>query len=445
MKIVLAGFMGAGKSSVAKALSEKLGVPLYENDDEIVKRSGRASIPQIFEQDGEPVFRKLETELLAEGLKREAFVLSPGAGFIEDVANRELVASSGAKVIYLDTSFETICERLSVDEGRPLFQDKEAARERYLRRAPLYRAHADIIVPTDNRSISELRSLILRLLSKGAPASSGEMYAVIGDPVALSLSPRVHNAAFKDSGTDSDRLYGAMRIQTSELKAFCDLMRSGAVSGASCTMPHKLEILPYVDERSPAVKAIGAANTLTLRDGKIFAENTDWVGVVAPLKQAADLSGKKVAILGAGGTARAALYGLKKEGAEITLFNRSREKGEELSKEFEVDFYPLSEIQSVKGLEIVLNTTSVGMSGQLERSPVPAEIFSTEMIVMDAIYKPYYTLMLQMAEQGGARVIPGARMFLEQACAQFEIWTGGQAPRDVMAGVIAQEFERESI
>jgi len=257
------------------------------------------------------------------------------------------------------------------------------------------------------------------------------VYGIVGNPVTHSLSPKMHNAAFKKLGLDS--IYVA--FPTSSATCVVDAMRCLGIRGLSVTAPFKEEVMHFLDEVDEAGKEIGAVNTLKLEEGKVVGINTDWIGVVRALEKKIDLEGKRCVVLGAGGTARAALYGLKKKSAHVTVLNRSPDKARKLAGEFGAEFGSLNDLEDARG-EILINTTPVGMEPAREESLVLPEFLESVQVVMDVIYKPRKTKLLKDAEGKGCRIVEGLEMLLEQGIAQFEWWTGKKAPRECMATAI---------
>jgi shikimate dehydrogenase len=195
--------------------------------------------------------------------------------------------------------------------------------------------------------------------------------------------------------------------------------------GAAVTIPHKEEIINHIDELDETAEQIGAANTLANDNGKITGYNTDYCGAVMALKEVTKINNKKILIIGAGGAARAVVYGLKKEEARITIANRTDEKAEKLANEFKVNFDKFNNIKKlVKNSDIIINTTSVGMSPDKNDSILDEKDLAKDQIVMDIVYKPVNTKLIRTANKKGCITITGDRMLIYQAVRQFELWTG---------------------
>ncbi len=255
-----------------------------------------------------------------------------------------------------------------------------------------------------------------------------KVYGIIGYPLTHSLSPIMHNMAFKEKRINGVYLYFPCKYVEGVVAG----MKSLSIRGLSVTIPHKEKICHYVDELDSLAKEIGAANTLINKEGFVIGYNTDAYGAISALKKKVNtIKGKNVLIIGAGGAARAIAFALKKEGAKLTISNRTIEKGLKLADNVDSKFCPLSHI-SENGYDIIVQTTSVGMYPDTDKSPVSKNIFKKGMIVMDIIYNPVETNFLKTAKKCGCITISGIEMFIYQGAKQFELWTGKDAPIDLM-------------
>jgi len=257
--------------------------------------------------------------------------------------------------------------------------------------------------------------------------SNTAIYAVFGDPVSHSLSPVMHNSAF--SHIDYNGVYFAFKVE--EIGNAITGIRALGFKGAGITIPHKVTVMEFLDEVDNLAKKIGAVNTIVNRKGKITGYNFDCLGAVKALKEKTDIKGKNVSVLGAGGAARAVGYGIISEGGRLTILNRTIDKGEKLAEELESEFCPFSDFKGRK-CDILINTTPVGMHPHVKDIPVAKEDIKKGMVVMDAVYNPIKTNLLQIAENSGCVTIDGVSMFVYQGAAQFELWTGKKAPIDLM-------------
>ncbi|MEI7579427.1 MAG: shikimate dehydrogenase [bacterium] len=265
---------------------------------------------------------------------------------------------------------------------------------------------------------------------------------IIGDPVKHSLSPAMHNAAYEALGIHDQFVYLGAEVKLENLAKAISAVRTLGIHGLTCTMPHKLVVLPYLDEIDPIAKTIGAVNTIINQNGKLIGYNTDWLGVRNPLVLKSESRKlRSVAILGAGGAARAAIYAVQQMGAIVTIFNRTLSKAEDLAKKFNCNVLPLSEISKITKFEVIINSSAVGMSKHQGQSLVPAECLDPKQLVFEMIYHPQKTKLILDAEKAGAQVIYGYEMLLEQALEQFKIYTGKSAPREVMQNTLLNQLK----
>jgi len=257
---------------------------------------------------------------------------------------------------------------------------------------------------------------------------------VIGDPIAHSLSPAMHNAGY--SAENLPFVMAAAHVRAEGLPDALRGIRALGVRGLAVTMPHKISIIPLVDQLDPVAQAIGAVNTVVNTDGRLVGHNTDWLGIVTPLSRIAPIAGKRVAVLGAGGAALAAVYGCFSQGASVSIFNRTPEKAQSLAALCGGEVLPLSNSQKLSDFEVIINTTSVGMGDAAGQSPLPAHVLQKHHTVFETIYHPFSTQLVKDAERVGATIIRGLEMFLEQGLAQFELHTGVKGPRDEMERIL---------
>ena len=268
-----------------------------------------------------------------------------------------------------------------------------------------------------------------------------KVFGIIGYPLSHSLSPVMHNRAFEELGINAIYLYFPCR----QVEGVVAGMKSLSIKGLSVTIPHKERICEHVDELDPMAKSIGAINTLVNTGEKVIGYNTDAYGALRALKnRVAELKEKEVLIIGAGGAARAIGFALKEEGAKISITNRTEKKGISLANELNARFYPLSNIKGV--FDIVVQTTPLGMYPEIEKMPpVSDSIFTKRPVVMDIIYNPMETAFLKVAKKRGCKVISGVDMFVYQGAKQFELWTGREAPIDIMRETVISFLKGESV
>jgi shikimate dehydrogenase len=258
-----------------------------------------------------------------------------------------------------------------------------------------------------------------------------KIYGVLGNPIGHSLSPAMHNAAFEAAGVNA--LYVA--FESSDLKGSIDGMRALGILGMSVTIPFKTAVIQYLDELDSLAEKIGAVNTLVNSDGRLKGYNTDGLGAMKALQAKIDLSGKRCVLVGAGGAARGIGFMARESGMELVVVNRSIGRGRALADFLKCPFIPLERIQEVR-VDVMIQTTPVGMFPHEDDSPVPDNVFRKEMVVMDAIYNPLETRFLKTARGHGCDTISGLEMFIHQGAEQFRLWTGSNPPMDVMRAVV---------
>lgn len=276
-----------------------------------------------------------------------------------------------------------------------------------------------------------------------------ELTGVFGDPVDDNPTGVVEEAAF--AAKDLNYRYLTVKVLPEDLGKAMDSVRIFGMKGINLTMPHKIKVLPYLDELSPAAKIIGAVNTVIQKDGKLYGENTDGKGFVTALKNSGEtLEGKKVTILGAGDAARAIAVECALNGAvHINIINRSAEKGEELASliqsETDSSAQYLTWESSMKipaDTQILINATSIGFSPNVTDKPdIDYSTITNQMCVCDVIFNPAETIFLKTAAANGAKIVTGLGMLVQQAALNFTLWTGVEAPVDVMEEALKKEFE----
>jgi len=282
-----------------------------------------------------------------------------------------------------------------------------------------------------------------------------KLYGVIADPVGHSLSPAIHNACFGDK--QMNNLYLPLLVEggRQEFDSFLHhaLIRKWLnFRGFSVTIPHKQNALAYVWEShgyiEPLAQKIGAANTLLVGpDGKLEAYNTDYAGALDAIKSGmriskAKMNGLPVAVVGAGGVSRAIVAGLSDAGAQIRIYNRTVEKAQKLAAEFNCEFAPLDDIKNIDA-KLLINCTSIGMHPNVEATPIPAESLKRGMAVFDTVYNPAQTLLLKQAKKKRIKNIDGVSMFVNQAMAQFKLFTNQDGNAELMRNVVCDSLPPE--
>lgn len=262
-------------------------------------------------------------------------------------------------------------------------------------------------------------------------------YVLLGNPVEQSLSPLMHETALRKIGIDEK--YVAFCVQ--DISRAMEGIRGMNIRGASVTIPFKIAVMEYLDDIDEAALEIGAVNTIVNHNGRLVGYNTDWLGLILTLKKSMTIKNRTFVIVGAGGTARAAVYGILKEGGFPMIVNRTLKKAKILSEKMQCHFYPLSELGRIKA-DGLINTTSVGMYPQRGKSPVNASVFGGYKYVMDVIYNPLKTKLLADAEKRGCRIFSGVDMFVNQGAEQIRLWTGKEPPVALMKKTILEQLTK---
>lgn len=268
---------------------------------------------------------------------------------------------------------------------------------------------------------------------------------LIGYPLGHSLSPKIHTAALKACDLDGD--YSLFPIEPNdkvELKNLLDKVRAGEIQGLNVTIPHKQNVIEFMDELTPTAKSIGAINTIYLKNKKLIGDNTDANGFLTDLKRLIGnrelgIENRKSAIvLGAGGSARAVVYALLNDGWNVKLTSRRLEQAQELANSF--TNYPLSIIHyselptcNFQTFQLIVNTTPLGMTPNIEQSPLPENLsLPSNIFIYDLVYNPRETKLVRDARSQGIQATTGLGMLIEQAALAFETWTGKNPPREIL-------------
>lgn len=271
---------------------------------------------------------------------------------------------------------------------------------------------------------------------------------LIGNPVEHSLSPAIHNAAFEALGLNY--VYLAFKVEDIELAV--KGVRGLGIRGASVTIPHKVSVIPYLDELDELARWIGSVNTIVNENGKLIGSNSDAYGALKALEDAGvALKGAKVSVIGSGGASRAISFILAKDAGirELVIFGIIEKEFTSLSREVEEktkvptsSYFIKREIleRELSDTSLLINASPVGMFPNVDESPVPEELLREGLTVMDIVYNPRMTKLLKEAREKGAKTIEGLEMFLNQAVVQFELWTSKKAPIEMMRKVIEQKL-----
>jgi len=263
------------------------------------------------------------------------------------------------------------------------------------------------------------------------------VYGVAGDPIEHSLSPVIMNTALRRENVNG--VYLPLHAKT--LKDLIHCVREIPLHGLSVTMPYKQAILPYLDNTDAHTSKIGACNTVVRgQEGKLYGFNTDIAGILRPLEQRLSIENAKVLVLGAGGAARAAVFGLKERGAEVWILNRTSAKAQKLARQAKAHTIKRADLRKI-AFDVIINATPVGM-GNTSDCPLKDQEIQAR-VVFDMVYDPVETHLLQVARAKGIAVIPGVEMFVQQAARQFEIWTGKPAPAGDMLRAVTIALQQK--
>lgn len=273
-----------------------------------------------------------------------------------------------------------------------------------------------------------------------------KLCGIIGDPIEHTLSPIMHNAAFRKLGIDY--IYVPFKVKKEDLGKAIEGMRALNIKGLNVTIPHKIDVIRFLDELDPLAEKIGAVNTIVNNDGILKGYNTDALGFRQALSERGiKLKGKEVAVLGAGGASRAISFILLEDGANITILNRTLDRAKECANRIaqiygkEIKVLELNSEnlkRTIEMVDILVNATSVGMSPNIDETLVNASLISSSLIVFDVVYNPVNTKLLMEAKKAGAQVISGLEMFVWQGAFAFEKWTGIKAPVELMREEISK-------
>jgi 3-dehydroquinate dehydratase/shikimate dehydrogenase len=264
-----------------------------------------------------------------------------------------------------------------------------------------------------------------------------KVYGVAGDPIRSSLSPLMMNTAFRRETVNAVYL----ALQTKDVNDLFKLAREVPMEGLSVTMPLKQSVIQHLARTDALSAKIGAVNTIRrFPDGKFYGFNTDVEGIVRPLERRLSLRGAKVLVLGAGGAARAAVFGCREKGAEVWILNRTPETAQKLARQAGAKTIKREAVAKT-AFDIIINATPAGMTGNKTAALLGPADLNTR-IVFDLVYNPVETPLLRMARQKGIAVISGVEMFVQQGARQFEIWTGKPAPEAEMQRVVELELRK---
>jgi 3-dehydroquinate dehydratase/shikimate dehydrogenase len=266
-----------------------------------------------------------------------------------------------------------------------------------------------------------------------------KVYGVAGNPIRSSLSPIMMNTAFRRETVNAVYL----ALQATKLSDLLKLVHEIPIQGLSVTMPLKQEIMAHLEKTDPLSAKIGACNTvLRAQDGKLYGFNTDVAGITGPLEKRMSLRGAKALVLGAGGAARAAVFGLRDKGADVFILNRTAETAQKLAKQSGSKTIKKDALAKTP-FDVIINATPIGMAGIKATPLLEAKDLNTK-LVFDLVYNPLETPLLRLARQQSIPIITGIEMFVQQGARQFEIWTGKPAPEEEMLRVVIHSLRQQA-
>ena len=281
---------------------------------------------------------------------------------------------------------------------------------------------------------------------------------LIGYPLSHSFSPRIHTAALQSCGLEGDySLFPIQQDHIEGLKVLLACIRSGEIHGLNVTIPHKQNVIPFLDELTPTAEAIGAVNTISLRDNKLMGDNTDAAGFLADLKKFLTAETRRrgalrALVLGAGGSARAVVYALLNDGWNVTIVSRRIEQAQQLADSFTnyyevslVDHLPVADFNlsniELSNISLIVNTTPIGMTPNVNASPLPDNLsLPRHVSIYDLIYNPRETKLVKDAHTQGLTATTGLGMLIEQAALSFELWTGHYPSREILRASVEQSL-----
>lgn len=455
-RIFLIGFRTTGKTTFGKMLAENLGLSFFDMDFLIKEQAGQEL--DVLTKNGSDweKFREIENGVLSDLTGVDKAVISCGGGVgVNDIIdrgsgknfgelNQEILKKSEDSIVILLTSTDSIIKERLIrqfknkkimpflnPEYSQEFANKNDSVEKQVedsmnalqKRKKLYDKIADFEIDTSKFTL---------------PKKLVNLNMSIGNPISHSLSPLMHNTGYRVLGIERDNLFILCRVKSEKLEKFVGVIKLLGINGISVTLPHKESIIKFLDKLDSDAKKIGAVNTVINNSGILTGYNTDWLGAITALEKRTNLKGKKVAVIGAGGAARAIIFGLIKKGVKVKIFNRSLEKARELAREFNCETGDIKEIKVVKDFDVIINASSVGM--EEAKSPVDKSLLNSNKIIFDIVYSPKETKLIKDAKEKGAKVIYGYEMLLYQGVEQFKMYTGYEAPVKEMEEVLIKNL-----
>lgn len=417
MNLIFTGMRGSGKSSFARLFSKRLGLSWLDLDIELEKEF-HLPISEYVHKNGWEEFRKEEKKIIAKISKIDNHIIATGGGVILDPDNIMELKKNGY-LIYLKSSVDTLFNRIRDKTNRPFLTDAknllDDLKETYEKRKQLYEDCADLIIYNDDVSLFDEKTLL---------------FGVIGHPISHSVSPVLHNIGYKENNINA-RMFA---LDVCDIKTGFEIIKLLNISGIAVTIPHKTSIIPYLDKLDKTAAKIGAVNTVINEKNQWAGTNTDCQAAVLALTESCSLSNKKVAVIGAGGAARAVCYGLILEGSTVDVYNKTFKKAKKLVEEFGLNCaYDLKDLSGIGDYDIVINSTPLGMKGRYEnKTPIPKNRIRKGQIVFDIVYNPRETRLIKESRSNGAISILGEKMILNNVFLQFKLFTGFRLNKNVI-------------
>ena len=431
--IVLIGFSGCGKSTFAPVLAEKLGLTSVDTDICIANRAGM-SVGDIFSAKGEPFFRQMETEEAFRCAGLSGAVISTGGGMVLREENMKALSETGL-VVFLDRSpSDIVGENLS---DRPLLaSDQQKIFRLYGERIGLYRKYADITV----RNSGPVEQVAEELFHRVTETFRQEklMLGVIGDPIAHTLSPLIQNTIAEKLGIPIE--YGVYHVPLSTLPDFVAVAKE-KLRGFNITIPHKQNILPYLDGTDDYAASCGAVNTVRIKDGKLYGYNTDGDGLrMAMAMNGIRMENTSVLLLGAGGAALSICRKALDLGSSVTVLCRSPEKADAFRKAgASVDRMTDEKMRTcARSAGVIVNATPLGMEGIADDFEDFAFLDDISAAVVDIVYKPAETTLLKECRKRGLNCMNGLGMLVCQAVYAFAVFSGAEFDLEAMAAHVME-------
>lgn len=436
--IILVGLMGAGKSIIGKRLARELGVSFFDSDEEIVLQEKR-SIADIFSQNGEEYFRNLEREVIERLLSAEPIVIATGGGAFLKAETRSIINKLGTS-IWLRVDAKILATRLFAQEElkkRPLIReiksliDLELKLEQLIKERSVSYCQAHIAIDAGRKSKTIVSELIENYLIKPAQNSVARA-VVVGETIRYSWSPFIHSYWLKKY--DIQGTYHLIEVSQNKFPTLIKFLQATNYRGCNIAMPFKQKAFTLVNNTNDFAQSVGAINTIDIKKGTLNGQNTDAYGFIQSIRQSEeghsfDFRGKTAVVLGAGGGSRGVCGGLLGEKiGKIILINRTLSHAKEVQTVFgsTIEVMSWDEVNLEKALkkaDILINTTSLGMTG---KEPLEIDLFhlSSTALVVDIVYKPVITPLLENAKKRGNPIVDGLGMLLHQAVPGFEAWFG---------------------